>query len=118
TQAEDDCEHGVHPLLVAPQPHEEKLLIRVAAAAMSSPAAGARLGRLRLCLCLLLRLDCCSGHQPPRVAEAGATLSLRRSKMTASQIDPSNSNHMGRSSRKVVTGSGPGSASAMAAVMR
>src|SRR5262249_46010518 len=85
-QPEDDRKHGVHPLLVAPQPDEEKLLVGVAAAAMSSSAAGARLRRLRrLRLLLLLRLDCCSGHQPPRVAEAGAALALRFSKMTASQ---------------------------------
>src|SRR5262249_26517932 len=102
-QPEDDGEHRVYPLLVAPQTDEENLRVGVPAAAVSAPAAGTRLRRLCLRLCLLFRLDCCSGHQPPRVAEAGATFALRRSKVTASQIDPSNSSHIGRSSRNVVT---------------
>src|SRR4051812_10413137 len=117
-QSEDDRQDEVQPPLVPPEADEEKLLIRVAAAAVATPPARTRLRRLGLCLRRLLRLDRCSGHQPPRVAEAGAAFAWRRSTSTASQIDPSKRIHIGRSSRKVVTGSGPGSASAIAAVIR
>src|SRR5205823_12806682 len=114
---EDDRESHVDPLLPPPQPREEELLVRIAAAAV--PAPPPRAGLRRLCLRrLLLRLDRCPGHQPPRVAEAGAAFACRRSTSTASQIEPSKRIHIGRSSRNVVTGSGPGSASAIAAVMR
>ena len=117
-EREDDREHHVQPLLVAPQADEEELLIRVAAAAVPAPSARARLRRLRLRRRLLLRLDRCPCHQPPRVAEAGAIFPLRRSRRTASQIDASNRSHIGSSSRNVVRKSGPGRASATAAVMK
>ena len=57
---------------------------------------------------------------PARHACAPATDSLaaRRSAQAASQIEPSNSASIGRSSSIVVTGSGPGSASAIAATMK
>src|SRR5438309_982070 len=84
---EDEREQRVQPLLAAPQLHEEELLVRVAAAAVLPPATP-RLRRLRLGLLrLLLRLDRCARHQPPRVAEAGAAFAWRRSKSAASQIE-------------------------------
>ena len=54
--------------------------------------------------------------RPLRTRHAGApatdSFAARRSASTASQIEPSNSAHIGSSSSSVVTGSGPGSASA------
>ena len=52
-------------------------------------------------------------RKPLRALERGGGPRRLRSKRTASQIEPSNSAHIGSSSRKVVIGSGPGSARAM-----
>src|SRR6185312_14054559 len=51
-------------------------------------------------------------------APASDSFAARRSAKTASQIEPSNSAHIGSSSSSVVTGSGPGRASATAATMK
>ena len=64
-----------------------------------------------------------AAEPPPlgaRHAAAPATDSFaaRRSARTASQIEPSKSAHIGSSSSTVVTGSGPGSASAATATMK
>ncbi len=117
-EREDDRERGEHPLLLAAQPREEEVLVRIAAGGVP-PLLPRRLRRrLRLRLLRLLRLYRCPGHQAPRVAELERASRRRRSTSTASQIEPSNSIHIGSSSRNVVTGSGPGSASATAAVMK
>src|SRR5579862_665154 len=55
------------------------------------------------------------GHVPTAAVSA---LAARRSTTTASQIEPSNRAHIGSSSRAVVTGSGPGSPSAITATMK
>jgi hypothetical protein len=52
------------------------------------------------------------------VSTLASTRGDRRSTNTASQIDPSNSAHIGNSSSTVVTGSGPGNASATTATMK
>src|SRR5205823_11025579 len=51
-------------------------------------------------------------------APATASFAARRSASTASQIEPSKSAHIGRSSSSVVTGSGPGSARAATATKK
>src|SRR5207248_62237 len=51
-------------------------------------------------------------------APASDIFAARRSARTASQIEPSNSAHIGSSSSTVVTGSGPGSASAAIATKK
>src|SRR5205823_9533158 len=66
---EEDCEDDVGELRLPPQPHEEELLIGVAAAGMAASRALAPRCGLRLCTSLcLFRLDCCARHRPLRVA--------------------------------------------------
>ena len=73
-----------------------------------------RLRLARFCACFALTAARAIG---PQSTASGAPACLR-SKSTASQIEPSKRTHIGSSSRNVVTGSGPGRASAMPAMIR